>query len=41
MMVRISGALVAMLEKPFMIFMNKGRNYPILNVPDNILGVVY
>lgn len=29
------------IEIPFMIFQNKGRNYPIRGVPDDVPGVIY
>ena len=41
MVVRISGGVNALIEIPFIIFMNKDRNYPIRGVPDDIPGVPY
>lgn len=41
MVVRLSGGRDAMIETPFMVFMNKDRNYPIRGTPDNVPGVAY
>lgn len=38
---RLSGGVNSKLEAPFMIFMNKNKNYPIIGVPDNVPGVTY
>ena len=41
MVVRVSGGVNALIEIPFMIFMNKDRNYLIRGAPDDIRGVSY
>lgn len=41
MLVRLSGGRDARIEPPFMVFMNKGRNYPIRGTPDDVDGVAY
>lgn len=38
--VRLSGGLDALIEPPFMVFLNKGSN-PIRGVPDDVKGVAY
>jgi hypothetical protein len=41
MMVRITGGPSALIQAPMMIFTNKSRSYPIMQVPDNVPGVSY
>lgn len=41
MVVRLSGGRDAKIEPPFMVFMNKDRNYPIRGTPDDVPGTAY
>lgn len=41
MMVRVSGGRDSKIQRPFMMFMNKDRSFPIRNVPDDISVVSY
>lgn len=41
MVVRLSGGKQARVEPPFLVFVNKNRNYPIRGTPDCIEGVAY
>ena len=38
MMVPITGGAASLIQAPMIIFMNKNRNYPIMQVPDNVPG---
>ena len=41
MMVRITGGAASLIQAPMMIFTNKNRSYPILQLPDNVPGASY
>jgi len=41
MVVRLTGGRKASIQPPFLIFLNKSRNYPIRGVPDDVPGVSY
>ncbi len=41
MIVRLTGGKRAQIETPLLIFINKSRNYPLRNIPDDVLGVCY
>ncbi len=40
MIVRLTGGQRAQIETPFLIFVNKSRNYPLRNLPDDVTGVI-
>lgn len=41
MMVHVSGGRRGVIEPPFMVFQNKGCNYPIKGCPDDVPGISY
>lgn len=40
-MVMLSGGSPLFLQPPFMVFQNPTSNYPIMGVPDNVVGVSF
>ncbi len=41
MVLRLRGGVNAKLEDPFLIFKNRSRSHPMINLPDDIAGVSY
>ena len=41
MVLRLNGGIDAKLMHLFLFFKNRDRNYPMVNLPDNIDGVLY